>query len=170
MRRIFPLRAAPAQAINDTPGSAESGGGGTMSYRAPGSGASTNSFTVLSVTGSHRGGARRSTSARSPRTGRSPTAAIRDASGQGPSDVATREDEAGRSVASSKRKSSGSATRNESEARLRRQLQRSHEKLEQSEQARTELENRLSLYQDAIIRRDQMINNAEVYSQQHHES
>ena len=161
--------AAPAQAINDTPGSAESGGGGTVTYRAPGSGASSNSFTMLSVAGSHRGSAKRSTSARSHRTGRSPIAAIRDASGHGPSDAATREDEACRSATSSKRKSSGSATRNESEARLRRQLQHSNEKLERSEQARTELENRLSLYQDAIIHRDQMINDAEVYSNQHHE-
>ena len=43
--------AAPAQAINDTPGSAESEGGGTVTYRAPGSGASSNSFTMLSVAG-----------------------------------------------------------------------------------------------------------------------
>ena len=113
--------AAPAQAISDTPGSAESGGGGTVSYRAPGSGASSNSFTTLSVAGSHRGSAKRSTSAKSHCIGRSPTAAIRDASGHGPSDAATREDEACRSATSSKRKSSGSATRNESEARLRRQ-------------------------------------------------
>ena len=47
-----------------------------------------------------------------------PTAAIGYASGQGPSDVATREDGVGRSATSSKRKSSGSATRNEGEARL----------------------------------------------------
>ena len=58
--------AAPAQAINDTPGSAESGGGGTVSYRAPGSGAFSNSFTMVSRTGSLRGSANRSTSARSP--------------------------------------------------------------------------------------------------------
>ena len=36
--------AAPAQAINDAPGSAESGGGGTVSYRGPESGASTRSL------------------------------------------------------------------------------------------------------------------------------
>ena len=161
--------AAPAQAISDTPGSAESGGGGTVSYRAPGSGASSNSFTMLSVAGSHRGIAKRSTSAKSHRIGRSPTAAIRDASGHGPSDAATREDEACRPATSSKRKSSGSATRNESEARLRRQLQHSNEKLERSEQARTELENRLNLYQDAIVHCDQMINTVEVFSHQHHE-
>ena len=59
--------AAPAQAISDTPGSAESEGGGTVSYRAPGSGASSNSFTMLSVAGSHRGSAKRSTSAKSHR-------------------------------------------------------------------------------------------------------
>ena len=160
--------AVPAQAIK--PGSVESGGGGTVSYRAPGSGASSNSFTMLSNAGSYRGSAKRSTSARSHRTGRSPTAAIiRDASGHGPSDAATREDEACRPATSSKRKSSGSATRNESETRLRRQLQHSNDKLERSEQARTELENKLNLYQDALIHRDQMINNVEVYSHQHHE-
>ena len=43
--------AAPAQAINDTPGR----GGGTVSYRAPGSGASSNSFTMVSQTGSYGG-------------------------------------------------------------------------------------------------------------------
>ena len=48
-------------------------------------------------------------------------------------------------------------------------LQHSNEKLERSEQARAELENRLNLYQDAIVHRDQMINNVEVYSHQHHE-
>ena len=148
--------AVPAQAIK--PGSVESGGGGTVSYRAPGSGASSNSFTMLSHAGSYGGSAKRSTSARSHRTGRSPTAAIKDASGHGPSDAATREDEACRSATSSKRKSSGSITRNESEARLRCQLQHSNDKLERSEQARTELENRLNLYQDALIHRDQLIN------------
>ena len=50
------------------------------------------------------------------------------------------------------------------EARLRRQLQHNVEKLERSEQARTELENRLALYQDVLSHRDQMINNVEVYS------
>ena len=131
----FGANAAPAPAINDTPGSQESGGGGTVSYRAPGSGASTNSFTVVTQADSLR----------------------------------TREDEVGKSAASSKRKSSTSATRNESEARLRRHLQHNVEKLERSEQARTELENRLALYQDVLSRRDQMINNIEVYSHQHHE-
>ena len=161
--------AAPAQAINDTPGSAESGGGGTVSYRAPGSGASSNSFTMVSQTGSLRGSANRSTSARSPRSGRAPTAATKDASGRGPSGAATREDEVSKSATSSKRKSSGSAARNESETRLRRQLQHNIEKLERSEQARTELESRLNLYQGALTLRDQMINNVEVYSHQHHE-
>ena len=69
----------------------------------------------------------------------------------------------------SKRKSSGSAARKESETRLRRQLQHNIEKLERSEKARTELESRLNLYQDALTHRDQMINNVEVYSHQHHE-
>ena len=76
---------------------------------------------------------------------------------------------AGKSTTSSKRKPSTSATRNESEARLRRQLQHNTEKLERSERARTELENRLSLYQDVLAHRDQMINNMEIYSHQHHE-
>ena len=75
----------------------------------------------------------------------------------------------GRPATSSKRKSSGSAARNESEARLRRQLQHNIDKLEKSEQARTELENRLALYQDVLAHRDQMVNNVEVYSHQHHE-
>ena len=75
----------------------------------------------------------------------------------------------GKSATSSKRKPSTSATRNESEARLRRQLQHNTEKLERSERARTELENRLILYQDVLARRDQMINTVEVYSQQCHE-
>ena len=48
--------------------------------------------------------------------------------------MATREDEVCRSVASSKRKPSGRATRNEGELRLRRQLQHSNEKLDRSEQ------------------------------------
>ena len=87
----------------------------------------------------------------------------------GPSGTATREDEAGKATTSSKRKPSTSATRNESEARLRRQLQHNTEKLERSERARTELENRLSLYQDVLAHRDQMINNMEIYSHQHHE-
>ena len=89
--------------------------------------------------------------------------------GRSPSGTVTREDEVGKPATSSKRKSSTSATRNESEARLRRQLQHNTEKLERSERARTELENRLILYQDVLAHRDQMINNVEVYSQQHHE-
>ena len=80
-----------------------------------------------------------------------------------------REGEVSKSATSSKRKSSGSAARNESEARLRRQLQHNIDKLEKSEQARTELENRLALYQDVLAHRDQMVNNVEVYSHQHHE-
>ena len=68
----FGANAAPAQAINDTPGSQESGGGGTMSYRAAGSIASTSSFTVVNQADVVRGGsARRATSARSPRAARS---------------------------------------------------------------------------------------------------
>ena len=114
--------AAPAQAISDTPGSAESGGGGTVTY--------SNSFTMVSRTGSLRGSANRSTSARSHRSGRASTAAIRDASGRCPSGAATREGEVSKSAASSKCKSSGSAARNESETRLRRQLQHNIEKLE----------------------------------------
>ena len=164
----FGANAAPAQAINDTPGSQESGGGGTVSYRAPGSGASTTSFTVVTQADSVRGSANRSTSARSPRATRS-RAMEGGNSGRSPSGTATREDEVGKPATSSKRKSSTSATRNESEARLRRQLQHNTEKLERSERARTELENRLILYQDVLAHRDQMINNVEVYSRQHHE-
>ena len=164
----FGANAAPAQAINDTPGSQESGGGGTMSYRAAGSIASTSSFTVVNQADVVRGGsARRATSARSPRAARSRIA--EDGGGRSPSGTATREDEAGKATTSSKRKPSTSATRNESEARLRRQLQHNTEKLERSERARTELENRLSLYQDVLAHRDQMINNMEIYSHQHHE-
>ena len=124
--------AGPA-AINDMPGSVESGGGGTVSYVAPGSGTSTINFTKVSSVTSNRGSARWSTSARSQRS-RRPSAAIEDASGFGPAAVATREDEVCRSVASSKRKPSGRATRNEGELRLRRQLQHSNEKLDRSEQ------------------------------------
>ena len=164
----FGANAAPAQAINDTPGSQESGGGGTVSYRAPGSVASTNSFTVVNQAATVRGSANRSTSARSPRATRSRVAEGGNG-GRSPSGTATREDEVGKSATSSKRKPSTSATRNESEARPRRQLQHNTEKLERSERARTELENRLILYQDVLARRDQMINNVEVYSQQCHE-
>ena len=89
----------------------------------------------------------------------SPIAAIRDTSGHCPSDAATRADEVSKSATSSKRKSSGSVSRNETEERLRRQLQHSKEKLERSEQARTELESRLNLYQDALTHRDQQISN-----------
>ena len=164
----FGANVAPAQAINDTPGSQESGGGGTMSYRAAGSIASTSSFTVVNQADVVRGGsARRATSARSPRAARSRIA--EDGGGRSPSGTATREDEAGKATTSSKRKPSTSATRNESEARLRRQLQHNTEKLERSERARTELENRLNLYQDVLAHRDQMINNMEIYSHQHHE-
>ena len=161
--------AAPAQAINDTPGSAESGGGGTVSYRGPESGASSNSFMVVSQTGSLRGSANRSTSARSPRSTRTRALDSGDTGGRSPSGAATREDEVSKSATSSKRKSSGSAARNESGARLRRQLQHNIDKLDRSERARTELENRLTLYQDALAHRDQMISNVEVYSHQHHE-
>ena len=164
----FGANAAPAQAINDTPGSQESGGGGTISYRAAGSIASTSSFTVVNQADVVRGGsARRATSARSPRAARSRIA--EDGGGRSPSGAATREDEAGKFTTSSKRKPSTSATRNESEARLRRQLQHNTEKLERSERARTELENKLNLYQDVLAHRDQMINNMEIYSHQHHE-
>ena len=120
-------------------------------------------------TGSLRGSANRSTSARSPRSTRTRAPDTGDASGRCPSGAATREGEVSKSATSSKRKSSGSAARNESETRLRRQLQHNIDKLERSEQARTELENRLTLYQDALVHRDQMINNVEVYSHQHHE-
>ena len=165
----FGANAAPAQAINDTPGSQESGGGGTVSYRAAGSVASTNSFTVVNQADAIPGGsARRSTSARSPRATRSRIAED-GTGGRSPSGTATRGDEAGKSATSSKRKPSTSATRNESEARLRRQLQHNAEKLEKSERARTELESRLNLYQDVLAHRDQMINNIEFYSHQHHE-
>ena len=165
----FGANAAPAQAINDTPGSQESGGGGTVSYRAAGSIASTSSFTVVNQADVVRGGsARRSTSARSPRATRSRNAEGGNG-GRSPSGTATREDEACKAATSSKRKPSTSATRNESEARLRRQLQHNTEKLERSERARTELENRLRLYQDVLAHRDQMINNMEIYSHQHHE-
>ena len=161
----YSFAAAPA-AINDTPGSVESGGGGTISlYVAPGSGTSTSDFTMVSNVTSNRGSARRSTSARSPRS-RRPSAAIEDANGLGPTDVAG---EASRSATSSKRKSSGSASRNEGESRLRRQLQHSNEKLDRSEPARAEVEGRLKLLQDALNHRDQMIRNVEVYSHQHHE-
>ena len=161
--------AAPAQAINDTPGSAESGGGGTVSYRGPESGASSHSFMVVSQVGSLQGSANGSTSARSPRSTRTRALDSGDAGGRSPSGAATREGEVGRPATSSKRKSSGSAARNESEARLRRQLQHNIDKLEKSEHARTELENRLTLYQDVLAHRDQMINNVEVCSHQHHE-
>ena len=89
----------------------------------------------------------------------SPMAAIRDTSGHCPSDTVTRADEVSKSATSSKCKSSGSVSRNETEERLRRQLQHSKEKLERSEQARTELESRLNLYQDALTHRDQQISN-----------
>ena len=99
----FGANAAPAQAINDTPGSQESGGGGTMSYRPTGSIASTSSFTVVNQADVVRGGsARRATSARSPRAARSRIA--EDGGGRSPSGAATREDEAGKSTTSSKRK------------------------------------------------------------------
>ena len=91
----FGANAAPAQAINDTPGSQESGGGGTMSYRAAGSIASTSSFTVVNQADVVRGGsARRATSARSPRAARSRIA--EDGGGRSPSGATTREDEAGK--------------------------------------------------------------------------
>ena len=96
-------------------------------YVAPGSGASTNSFTVVSNATSQR-----STSARSQRSRRPSAAIVGDSSGLCPSDVATREGEACRSATSSKRKPSGSASRNEGESRLRRQLQHSNEKLDRS--------------------------------------
>ena len=103
----FGANAAPAQAINDTPGSQESGGGGTMSYRAAGSVASTSSFTVVNQAEVVRGGsARRATSARSPRGAKSRIA--EDGGGRSPSGAATREDEAGKSTTSSKRKPSTS--------------------------------------------------------------
>ena len=172
----FGVNAAPAQAINDTPGSQESGGGGTVSYRAAGSIASTSSFTVVNQADAVRGGsARRSTSARSPRATRSRITEGGNG-GRSPSGAATREDEVGKAATSSKRKPSTSATRNESEARLRRQLQHNTEKLERSERARTDLEgklklleDRLKLYQDVLVHRDQMMNNMEIYSHQHHE-
>ena len=155
--------AAPA-AITDTPGSVESGGGGTVSFVAPSSGTSTSNFTMVSNVPTMRGSSRRSNSARSARPRRS-SSATEDASGLGQTTVATREGEACRSAASSKRKSSGSATRNESELRLRRQLQHSNKKLDRSEQARTELEGRWKLlFQDVLNHRDQMIHNIEVYS------
>ena len=86
----FGANAAPAQAINDTPGSQESGGGGTMSYRAAGSIASTSSFTVVNQADVVRGGsARRATSARSPRATRSRIAEDGNG-GRSPSGTATR--------------------------------------------------------------------------------
>ena len=139
-----------------------------MWHLGPGSGTSTSDFTMISNTTTTRQSARRSTSARSQRS-RRPSAALEDASGLGPTTLEPRGGEVCRSAASSKRKSSGSATRDESELRLRCQLQHSNEKLDRSEQARTELEGRLKLYQDVLSHRDQMIHNLEVYSHQHHE-
>ena len=122
--------AAPA-AITNMPGSVESGGGGgggggAVSYVAPSSGTSTSNFTMVSSVPTARGSARRSTSARSARARRS-SFAIEDASGLGHSTMASREGEVSRPAASSKRKSSGSATRNESELRLQKQLQQQRE-------------------------------------------
>ena len=68
--------------------------------------------------------------------------------------ISTREGGVSRSAASSQRKSSGSATRHESELRLRKLLQHSNEKLDRSEQARTEFEGRLKLLQDVLNHRD----------------
>ena len=154
---------APAPII-DTPGSAESGGGGTTSYLMPGSGASSNSFAMVSNASSHRGSARRSTSARSNRTGRSPRAKTDDRQTDEVSKSATlSKGDVSKSATSSKRKSSGSAARNESEARLRRQLQHVNDKLERSEQARTELENRVidCIKTPSLIvsHRDQLVSN-----------
>ena len=114
-----------------------------------------------------RGSARRSTSARSARTRRS-LFAIEDASGLGHSTMAAREGEVSRLAASSKRKSSGSGTRNESELRLQKRYN-SNEKLDRSEQARVDFEGRLKLFHDVLSHREQMIYNIELYSNQHFE-
>jgi hypothetical protein len=92
---------------------------------------------------------------------------IEDTSGQDRSVISTREGGVSRSAASSQRKSSGSATRHESELRLRKLLQHSNEKLDRSEQARTEFEGRLKLLQDVLNHRDQMIQHMELYSNRH---
>ena len=92
---------------------------------------------------------------------------IEDTSGQDRSVISTREGGVSRSAASSQRKSSGSATRRESELRLRKLLQHSNEKLDRSEQARTEFEGRLKLWQDVLNHRDQMIQHMELYSNHH---
>eukprot|EP00435_Cladocopium_sp_Y103_P041464 s1011_g11.t1 len=139
----------------------ESGGGGTVSYVAPSSGNSS-SFAVVSAP-SATGSARRSTSVRSSRS-RQPAAALEDQSGIDRSAVSTRDGKGSRSAASTKRKSSGSAARNESELRLRRQLQHSNEKLDRSEQARTELEGRVKLFQDVLSHRDEMMQHMETYT------
>ena len=61
-----------------------------------------------------------------------------------------------------KRKSSGSATRGESE--LRKQLLHISKEMDKSKKNRMELEERVSLFEDALRHRDESTHEMEIYS------
>ena len=127
---------AAAALPSSTQGSGDSGGGGTTSWVA----VSTSSHSGASAGNGQatpRGRTQRSSSARAVRHPSRP--AIDD---DAPTSVVTRSSGAGHTASAAKRKSSGSATRGESE--LRKQLLHISNEMDKSEKARMELEERVS--------------------------
>ena len=87
---------------------------------------------------------------------------IEDRSDDAPTSVVTRISGAGHTASAAKRKSSGSATRGESE--LRKQLLHISKEMDKSEKARMELEERVSLFEDALRHRDESMHELEICS------
>ena len=130
---------APAPA-SSTPGSGESGGGCTASWVAV-SNRSVSDASAGNGQSTPRGRTQRSTSARAVRRHSRSAATIEDASDVGPSAMVTRSSGVGPTANAAKRKSSGSATRGESE--LRKQLLHISNEMDKIEKARMELEERV---------------------------
>ena len=130
---------AAAALPSSTPGSRDSGGGGTTSWVA----VSTSSHSGESAGNGQttpRGRTQRSSSARAVRHPSRP--AIEDRRDDAPTSVVTRGSGAVHTASAAKRKSSGSAAWGESE--LRKQLLHISNEMDKSEKARMELEERVS--------------------------
>ena len=148
--------AAPAPP-SGTPGSGDSGGGGTTSWVAFGSIA--HSGTSVGQAKLLQGVDHRDRLWQDQRGPSRP--AIEDKSNVGPSANIPRSNGASPSAGTAKHKSSHSATRGESE--LRKQLLHVSNEMDKSEKARFELEERVKLFEDAARHRNEAMCEMEIY-------
>ena len=150
--------AAPARP-SDTPGSGDSGGGGTTSWMAFSSSAHSGTSAGHGQT-TPRGRPQRLSAARSARC--PSRLAIKDRSNVGSSTNITISNGASPSAGTAKHKSSNSVTRGENE--LRKQLLHVSNEMDKSEKARFALEERVSLFEDALHHRNEAMCEMEIYS------